>query len=197
MDYRIYHAINEFVARHDWLGRLFAHIESVGTVLIALAAVLLWLLARPGSGPKWKLAATTASISAILAFLAHTVIAAIWNRTRPCIVHPAAHTWIACKHDGSFPSDHASAAFAIAFAVFFFSRRAGGLFLLAAALIAVGRVIVGVHYPGDVLAGLLVGFIVAVVVTRFARPLLEPLVRVVERATDPLVAPVWRRIGRA
>lgn len=196
MDYRVYHAINEFVARHDWLGRLFGHINSVLTILIPLAAALLWLLARPGGNRRWKLAATSALASGAVAYIANQVIAAIWHRDRPCTVHPAAHTWVTCKHDASFPSDHTSAAFAIAFAILLYDRVVGGLFLIAAAVLGVGRVLIGVHYPGDVLAGVLVGLAVAIVVARLARPLLGPLVRVVERATDPLVAPVWRRIGR-
>jgi PAP2 superfamily protein len=37
-----------------------------------------------------------------------------------------------------------------------FDRVAGGMFLAAAAVIGVGRVLVGAHYPADVLAGCLV-----------------------------------------
>jgi undecaprenyl-diphosphatase len=102
--------------------------------------------------------------------------------------------WVARSHDPSFPSDHASAAFGIAFAVLMFDRIAGSLFVAAAALIGLGRVLVGVHYPGDIAAGALVGIASAVVVVRLARPLLGSLVRLAERVTDPLVAPVWRRL---
>ena len=84
--------------------------------------------------------------------------------------------------------------FAIAFAVFFFDRVVGGIFLAAAAFIAVGRVLIGAHYPADVIAGCLVGLAVALLVARFARPALLIVVCLVERLTDPLVARVvWRR----
>ena len=42
-----------------------------------------------------------------------------------------------------------SVAFAIAFGVLAFSRRAGVLFLLAATLIGLSRIAVGLHYPSD------------------------------------------------
>ena len=57
------------------------------------------------------------------------------------------------RPDPSFPSDHAAAAFAIAFAILAFSRRAGMRFLVAATLIGLSRIALGLHYPSDVIAG--------------------------------------------
>ena len=194
MDWRVYHAINAFVARHSWLGDTFKQIERIGPVLLGAAAVLLWLLARPGSQRKWKLAASSALASAGLGLLVNRIIGAGWDRARPFAAHHVAHVWGARSTDPSFPSDHSSAAFGIAFAVFFFDRLVGSVFLAAAVLIAGGRVVVGEHYPLDVIAGLLVGLGAAIVVVRVARPLIEFLVRLVERLTDPIVRPLWRRL---
>ena len=194
MDWQLYHAINTFVAHHSWLGDAFKEFESIGVVLFAVAAFLLWLLARPGSERKWKLAAASALASAGLALLVNRVIGAIWHRERPFQTHHVAHVWGHRSTDPSFPSDHASAAFGIAFAIFFFDRLAGSLFLAGAVLIAGGRVVVGEHYPLDVVAGLFVGLGAAIVVVRLAAPLISLLVRLVERITDPIVRPVWRRL---
>ncbi|HTN24328.1 MAG TPA: phosphatase PAP2 family protein, partial [Solirubrobacteraceae bacterium] len=59
--------------------------------------------------------------------------------------------------DASFPSDHATAAFAIATAVLLRNRRVGAVVLAFAAVLAAGRVAIGVHYPSDVLAGAALG----------------------------------------
>ena len=194
MDYRIYHAINVFVFHHAWLGRSLAFLEKWAVPVYAVAAVLLWLLARPGGDRKWKLASAAAVSGAGVALLVNQLIGRIWHRQRPFATHPSAHVWGSRSHDPSFPSDHASAAFAIAFAVFFFDRVVGGIFLVAAVVIAGGRVFVGAHYPADVVAGCLVGFAVALLIVRVARPVLVALVRIVERVVDPLVARiVWRR----
>ena len=194
MDYRIYHAINVFVFHHAWLGRSLAFLEKWAIPLYAVATVALWLLARPGRDRKWKLAAAAALSSAGLALLVNQLIGKIWHRQRPFATHPGAHVWGSRSHDPSFPSDHASAAFAIAFAIFCFDRIVGGIFLAAAAFIAAGRVFIGAHYPADVVAGCLVGIAVAILVVRFAQPVLVALVRIVERVTDPLVVRiVWRR----
>jgi membrane-associated phospholipid phosphatase len=193
VDYRLYHAVNGFVAHHPWLGNAMSGIETWGVILLAVGTFALWLAARPGNDRKWKLTSASALAAAALAMLVNQLVAHVWDRSRPFAAHPSAHVWGARSHDPSFPSDHASAAFGIAVAVFLFDRLVGSLFLAAAAVIGVGRVVVGAHYPGDVLAGALVGTACAILVVRLARPLLRFLVRVVERATDPVLAPLWRR----
>ena len=194
MDWRIYHAVNRFVAHHHWLAHAFNGIENVGVVLIAVVTFALWLLARPGASRRWKLASSSALASAALALLVNHVIGAIWHRPRPYESH---HVYtLSHSHDPSFPSDHASAAFAIAFAVLLFDWLVGALFLVAAVVIGIGRVVIGAHYPADVLAGVAVGLASALVVTRLARRVIAFLVRLVERVTDPLLAPLWRRAGR-
>ena len=72
------------------------------------------------------------------------------------------HLLVRHAADPGFPSDHATAAFAIATTCS--STTAGGIaVLVAAVLLAVDRVAVGVHYPADVLAGALLGAGVAAV----------------------------------
>jgi undecaprenyl-diphosphatase len=191
MDYRTYHAINQFVLHHAWLGRSLSVVEAWAVPLLAVATFALWLFTRPGGHRKWKLASACALASGALALLINQLIGKAWHRERPFAAHPSAHVWGSRSHDPSFPSDHASAAFAIAFAVFLFDRVVGTIFLLAATLIGVGRVFIGAHYPADVFAGCLVGLGAALLVVRVAKPLIERLVRVVERLTDPLVALLW------
>lgn len=167
-------------------------IESWAVPLVAVGTVALWLLARPGGDQKWKLAACSGLAAAGIGLLANQVIAKIWDRPRPFASHPSAHVWGSRSHDPSFPSDHASASFAIAFAILAFDRIAGVIFLAAAVVISVGRVFIGAHYPADIGAGLLVGVASALIVVRLARPALLQLVRLVERLTDPVVAAAWR-----
>jgi undecaprenyl-diphosphatase len=193
VDYRLYHAINVFVADHAWFGRAGSFFEKWAVPLYALAAAGLWLLARPGGSSKWKLACASALASAALALLVNQLIAKLWHRARPFETHPSAHVWGGRSHDPSFPSDHSSAAFAIAFAILLFDRVAGLLFLAAAVLLGGGRVVVGAHYPGDVAAGVLVGLACALIVVKLARPVLAMLVRLASRLIDPIVAPFWNR----
>lgn len=193
MDYDLYRAVNDFVWEHSWLGRGLESVEAWSVVAYAVATFGLWLLARPGGDRRWKISAASAVASAGVALFVNQVISRSWARERPFAEHPSAHVFGSRSTDPSFPSDHASAAFAIAFAVFLYDRTVGSIFLAAASVVAVGRVVVGVHYPADVLAGALVGVGVALVVVRLARPLIERLVTLVERISDPVLGPLWRR----
>lgn len=192
MDYRLYHWINELVEHHPWLGHATAALEAWSIPLFALATICLWLLARPGAARRWKLACGSALASAAVALLTNQILAQFWSRPRPYAAHVDATVFGARSPDPSFPSDHASAAFAIGVAVVVYDRLVGAIFVAVAALVASGRVITGVHYPADVLAGALVGAATALLVARLGRPLIDRLVQVAERVTDPVLALLWR-----
>lgn len=197
MDYRIYHAINVFAAHHTWLPHVLGAIEKASIPLVVVACAGLWLLAPPGGSRRWKLAAVSGLASAAVALGANFVISHLWTRPRPFVGHPGAHVWIHHAADSSFPSDHASSSFAVAFAILVLSRRTGLAYLAAAIVIALGRVVVGVHYPGDVLAGAAIGAAAATVVSTVARPALLKLVDLVSRATDPFVGLLRVRLTSA
>lgn len=66
-----------------------------------------------------------------------------------------------------FPSSHAAFFFALATSLFIMNRRSGIWFLVAAALMGVARVVVGVHWPVDIVAGAAVGIVSAILVRQF------------------------------
>ena len=68
----------------------------------------------------------------------------------------------------------------------------GALFLAGASMVASTRVFVGLHYPGDVGGGALIGLVSALIVFFTAGGRFIPIVRALSRLTDPLAAPAWR-----
>jgi undecaprenyl-diphosphatase len=163
--------LNAGIATRDWLEDPVSAASGVAVMLYAVATIALWFAGRPYSDAKWKVASLSALAAAAIAMLTNQVVSQLWERPRPFTAHPAlTHLLAAASPDPSFPSDHAAAAFAIAFAVLALSRRAGIVFLAAATLIALSRVVLGLHYPSDVLAGMCVGWGSALLVTRAGRP---------------------------
>lgn len=53
----------------------------------------------------------------------------------------------------SFPSGHAAAFFALAFALWFIERRFAGWFFIGAVFMGLARVFTGVHWPLDIVGG--------------------------------------------
>ena len=186
MDWRLEHAIYDVSLHHHWVGSFFNGVETISIPLMVVLTGILWFFSRPGVDRKWKLPCASGYASAALAYVVTFVIHHLYDRARPYEAHRIPHPW-ASSTDPSFPSDHTSLSFAIAFAVLAFDTVAGVLFLLVAALIGVGRLFIGAHYPGDVLAGVGVGLVAALVVVRLLPRFVAWVVGYVERVTDPLV----------
>ena len=68
----------------------------------------------------------------------------------------------------SFPSGHATTALAVACALTLLFPRLRVLWFVAAAVVASSRVIIGEHYPGDVLAGAWFGVVITLALSRTA-----------------------------
>jgi undecaprenyl-diphosphatase len=197
IDWSVFHALNGLMSAGDGAQDTVEVFASLSVPAFAVATVLLWLGDRPGGPLRWRLASASALFAGGLGLLVNQAIGQLWFRERPFTAHPG-HTVLLTSPspDPSFPSDHATAAFAIAFAVFFFSRSAGSIFLAGALAIGLSRIFLGVHYPGDVAAGAAIGLASAAVVVYLARPAIVTLVSLASRLTNPLVRPLWRVLSR-
>ena len=144
MDWLVFHAINSAVATRDSIEDPVTFLGGFAVALYAAAIVALWFIARPYGDPRWKLACASGLAAAAVAMITNQAISHLWERPRPFVTHQAlTHLLSAPSPDPSFPSDHAAVAFAIAFAVLAFSRRAGIAFLAAATLIGLFRIALG------------------------------------------------------
>jgi undecaprenyl-diphosphatase len=196
MDWRLERAIYDVSLHHHWVGSLFHGIEQASIPVMVVITGLLWFFSRPGGDRKWKLACGSGYAAAALGYVIAFVIHHVYDRARPYEAHAIPHPW-SSSTDASFPSDHTSLSFAIAFAVLAFDTAAGVVFLVVASIIGVGRLFIGAHYPGDVLAGVGLGLVAALIVLRLLPRFVALVVAQVERVIDPLVRPLWRRRATA
>jgi undecaprenyl-diphosphatase len=135
-------------------------IERLGLVWIVLAFVAC-LVTRRGlaAAVGWTVLVAVVTFAADAASLG---VKDLVQRTRPFDAHPQIHP-LYVVHSSSFPAGHAATAFAGATLLSYLAPRAAPLFVLLAAVIGYSRVYVGVHYPGDVVAGAAVGVLCGLV----------------------------------
>lgn len=88
------------------------------------------------------------------------------GRPRPFVADPSVVLKVAPPGSFSFPSGHTLDAFASATAIFLCCRKTGIVALVVASLIAFSRMYLFVHYPTDILGGIVIGVCVAVLVVK-------------------------------
>ena len=103
------------------------------------------------------------AISVVVARLGLTeIIRFFYHRSRPFLAYQL-HTLIS-ENEWSFPSGHSTFFFAMATAIYLYNKKWGIGFFIAALLMNISRIVAGVHYPSDILGGMVVGIVVAYVV---------------------------------
>jgi membrane-associated phospholipid phosphatase len=159
LDTSWYRAVNEFARDTRWAHGVLANYANwAGLLLLALLLVTGWLLGRRrNDAPRLTATAFLIGIGAVLALLANQAIGPAVARVRPCHALGHVEVLLHCATDSSFPSDHSMIAGAFAAGLLILDRRIGLAAVLVALLLAFSRVYVGVHYPSDVAAGLLIG----------------------------------------
>lgn len=160
LDYKIMTYIVEFL-RTDVataVMRFFSFLGDHGLLWIAVGVVLLCT----AKTRRFGVALLLALLLAVL--LSEYGVKFLVARARPFITHPTLVPLITPPSGYSFPSSHATTAFACAAVLFCMRKSVGIVAGLVAMFIAISRVYLCVHYPSDVLVGMLLGVVVGVLV---------------------------------
>jgi undecaprenyl-diphosphatase len=136
---------------------------------------------------SWQLvnSVLTVAIAVGLSLALNQLIGNLWFRPRPYARHASAHLLVAASADPSFPSDHATAGFAIALGAATSLPATAFIVVVETIVMSVARVYVGLHYPGDILGGLLTAALAALIATGVVK-LCEPLLARVRAASNAL-----------
>jgi undecaprenyl-diphosphatase len=192
MEWSILHTLNDFLYRHDGFEDALLFYINISEALFVATLAIVFACANGVRLRAWRRASVAALLSAGLALAAGKAISELVDRARPFVVDPhGVHLFTNHAADPGFPSDHATGAFAVAMAIWLRNRRLGTVALIAAAVLSVGRVAIGVHYPSDVVAGAALGCAAALLL--FARPVRERI----DRLSDALGAWLERVRRRA
>ena len=134
-----------------------------GEIWILLAAILLLLKKQRWTG-------VSLSFALILDLICcNMIIKPLVGRIRPFAVNTAVELLIAPPADASFPSGHTAASFAAVFALWASGSPLWKPAAVLASVIAFSRLYLYVHWPTDILGGILVGAAVGVAGAKLAK----------------------------
>lgn len=145
--------------RAAWLTppmRLFSLLGDKGIFWIALTLLLLCFR-------RTRRVGAYCAVSMALTFLVvNCAVKPLVARVRPYDLFPQIQLLVNAEHDFSFPSGHSANSFAVAWILLRMTKKRCGVPAVAlAALIALSRLYVGVHYPSDVVAGIAIAILLA------------------------------------
>jgi undecaprenyl-diphosphatase len=152
-DHSVMHRVNSWRApRWIRLWMICATRGGDGWLWYAISAVILLF-----GGAERFLAVCSGIMAATVGVMLFMWLKKVTHRRRPCAI--ASHCWATLlpPDQFSFPSGHSITAFAFAvpFSLFYPSLAAG--FLFCAVSIALSRVVMGMHFLSDVIAGSVIG----------------------------------------
>ena len=152
------HALGTFNSTTEWVA-VFLNYAGVAA-LLGIALLYAW------RRKSYMIGAMFAG-SAAAGYAVSRIIGFLYFRPRPFVTHnliPLIHQSPLSK---SFPSSHATAAFALAAMIYFYNKTWGRWALFVAAIVAFVRIVVGVHYPSDVFAGAAFGVLLSWLIRKF------------------------------
>lgn len=153
--------INQLAGQHAWFDSFVIRLAGLTPYVFIVLLIAMWFFANP----QKRYASFLAGGSVLLAMLLSYCVGKLFFHPRP-FMDGLGVQLVSHAPDTSFPSDHTTFVFAIAFSLLFsLANKSLGWFLVVISLSSgIARVYVAVHYPGDIAGALVIGAIAAAIV---------------------------------
>lgn len=129
-----------------WLARFYPHL------LVAVGGILFLR-----SSDKGRKIIFVAFLAALLSYSLNLPLRHLLFRARPFVEYQITPLIEYAASRSSFPSNHTAASSAFALFIYLYEKKVGIFLMVMAFLVGLSRIYTGVHYPGDIVAGLLIG----------------------------------------
>lgn len=141
-----------------------------------LVYVLLWFIIL-FKGGKYRIAMAVAMILLVTITdqVSSSLLKNLFERIRPCNALPDVHLLAGCTGSFSFPSSHAVNNFAAAMFFGYFYKHLRWILFSVAAIVALSRIFVGVHYPSDVIGGAIIGIILGYICIKICKMIIKKI----------------------
>lgn len=153
LELQIFNTLRNLAGQSALLDWLIVFLGSYSVYFLVLGFILLIFFKKDWRSRLYY--SSFASLSVIVSMSLAKIIQFFLGRPRPFAVLNF-DPLISHAATPALPSGHAAFFFALAFSVFLISKKWGWVYLSAAVLMGVARVVAGVHWPLDIAAGFLV-----------------------------------------
>lgn len=164
LDAKIFFWLNGLAGQSGFFDKTIIFLADYSRYFLIAAFFLLLFLAKCSRRKKLVVLSVVFVSAAVAKFGVVEIIRYAHYRPRPFLVLPV--NQLISNGSSSFPSGHAAFFFAMTAAIWLYNKRWGIGFFAGSVLMAVSRVIGGVHYPSDIVVGALIGIVVACIIFR-------------------------------
>lgn len=154
IDLIIFQLINGFAGKWELLDKVgtFFAVRAGNALLLFLVILLLTDFKK-----YWRMVASSSIAALFVRFVLVEAFYLLHFRLRPFAYNGIKQLIPYSINQTSFPSGHASFYFALSTIIWAYNKKMGVIFYIVSFLIVIARIFVGVHWPSDVLAGIILG----------------------------------------
>ena len=154
----LFRLVNDLGKEYTYLNPVFSFIAEYMVLILALGVVIIWFTRDKNN----RIMILCATITFICAFTIGKISGQFHSNYQPFVELSDVNKLIEKEKDNSFPSDHTILFFSYCISFWLFKRGWSILWIMLAFLVGISRIWVGVHYPLDVIAGILISFATAI-----------------------------------
>jgi undecaprenyl-diphosphatase len=153
------------------LDHVMVAVTTLGEGIVQIGLGLFFIVAGlVGQKVNWRRAGYAGLIACAFSGATVQIVKALWDRPRPLLVLHDVRIVEYPLFVNSFPSGHATTAFAVLVALSVYLPRLRYVLIPLAFVCALSRVYIGVHFPLDVVYGGAAGALIGIGSARFVRP---------------------------
>lgn len=183
-DNRIFFWLNGLAGKNGWFDAVVIFFAAYTAYVLPVCLVLYWFYGKKKLAVRKML--TVAFGAFVLGrYVLVELIRLLIHENRPFVSGRATQLFYK-GNEWSFPSGHVAAFIAIATAVCFYNRKLGIWLFALGLIVGIARVIAGVHYPVDILGGIVVGIFSGWFIYKFCRKFLEGLAVKLSKFSDKI-----------
>lgn len=187
----IFWFINDWGVHFPWLNPISVVVAEYTVYALALSMLIFWFSKSRDN----RIMVLNAGIAFIFAEVLGKLAGMLYFNNQPFHELTNVNQLVERSVDNSFPSDHTILFFSICFSYFFMqTAKARWIWPVVAIGVGLSRILVGVHYPGDVFVGAIFGIGSAYLIyaMRSKVPVVDRLLAIYETVERAVLPAKWR-----